>query len=189
MPDWFPTTTEETVAYGLWALVLVTGYYAVLCTLDVGSKAYYRFTIHRDLEAFQDRYDRDIASLHTRLDNAGAPGVYVMPPDTAPTEVIVVQQADSAGATDAALAELRAAAGLRRPTDTQVFPAVRPTQDRPRPYQYPAPTRPDFARIRDVPPPQPKPGLAPVFVAPGTVVEYQESTDDTPETYGRHAAQ
>lgn len=132
-------------------------------------------SMSRRLGEHLDRYDTDIANVHTRLDRAGAPGAGA---GEAPAKPLPLTSA--ARATDAAVAELKTTLGLpapdpetqpeqpvisyaiappegigpvpaRDPLTPTFLPPVADPADQPTPAQHANPTRPDFRAQKPVP--------------------------------------
>lgn len=158
--------TYYAAVFGPWALTAAVVYLAVVGTIDVWRDR----TIRADLDDGLDWADRQIASLHTRLDHLGAPGV-----------VDYTAHVEAAAATDTVVSQLKTAVGLTEGSTVPqpvvrsgstaaslVHPDDRPTEVQARSTA----TRPDFAR-QPAPPTQ----------------EWEPATHRaSADRYGRHAA-
>jgi hypothetical protein len=140
-------TTTAWGALGMWVLVGLAVYCAAL---ETGVLLGYR-GIRADVDSSVEWTERQVAALHARLDNMGAPGTHPTTPPARtatyshggpvyvdPTPTVVFEStplADAVSSTDAVVADLRSTLGL---------------PDRPTAAQQAEPTRPDF-RAQPIP--------------------------------------
>jgi hypothetical protein len=165
-------------AMGIWALLFVALYCAVCETINTLTA----HGIRKDLDEHTERVDQQIDAINKRLELIGAPAAHTPTRDVTiltgqvidPTAATTVHEAVKA--TDQAVEGLEqmAAAIKGQPDDVQpmiVLPPApkpsgshrwEPTMDMPTPEQHKDPTRPDFARLTNVPEAE-KDALTPAF--------------------------
>lgn len=211
MTDWIPGDAQTWGAMGIWALLAVAIYCAVCETINM-------LTAHglrKDIDEHTERTDHAIDTINKRLEQLGAPGPHVETRDVTILSGPVIDPAKADTVHEAVKATNQAVQGLEQmaasitssptaqPGDqpqriTSLPPAPKPSgshrwepaMDKPTAEQQQEPTRPDFARLRDVPATEgPETSgeatdpLAPVFVQPG------DDLAPAPKAGGRHRAE
>lgn len=210
LADVLPGDAQTWGAMGIWALLAIAIYCAVCETMNMLA----HHGLRKDFDEYMDRTDDAIDTIHKRLENLKAPGPHVETRDVTilsgpvidPTKATTVHEAVKATNQAVQGLEQMAASIKSSPDDqpqriTSLPPAPKPSgshrwepaMDKPTTEQQQEPTRPDFARLRDISGtdvpdsaidtgPETDP-LAPVFVQPG------DNLSPAPKTGGRHRAE